>query len=88
MSKRPHIIIFNPDEMRVDTMGHMGNPAARTPHLDRFVQEDAVSFRHTACQLCIFAEQIPSLPQQRLRPGAGLKCLSRLFFGKRFYIRL
>ena len=22
MSKRPHIIIFNPDEMRVDTMGH------------------------------------------------------------------
>lgn len=50
MSKRPHIIIFNPDEMRVDTMGHMGNPAARTPNLDRFAQEDAVSFRHAACQ--------------------------------------
>lgn len=26
--KRSHIIILNPDEMRFDTMGHMGNPAA------------------------------------------------------------
>ena len=25
MKKRPHIIILNPDEMRWDTMGHMGN---------------------------------------------------------------
>ena len=33
MEKRPHIIIFNPDDMRTDTMGHMGNPAASTPFL-------------------------------------------------------
>lgn len=50
MKKRPHIIIFNPDEMRVDAMGHMGNPAARTPFLDSFAQTEAVSFRHAACQ--------------------------------------
>lgn len=50
MLRRPHIIIFNPDEMRVDTMGHMGNPAASTPFLDRFAKEEAVSFRHAACQ--------------------------------------
>lgn len=50
MKKRPHIIIFNPDEMRVDTMGHMGNPAAQTPFLDAFAKTEAVSFRHAACQ--------------------------------------
>ena len=50
MKKRPHIIIFNPDEMRWDTMGHMGNPAAQTPFLDWFAAEDAVSFRNAVCQ--------------------------------------
>ena len=50
MSKRPHIIIFNPDEMRADTMGHLGNPAARTPRLDAFARQEAVSFRHAYCQ--------------------------------------
>ncbi len=47
---RPHIIIFNPDEMRWDTMAHMGNPAALTPNLDRFAREDAVSFSRAYCQ--------------------------------------
>ena len=50
MKKRPNIIIFNPDEMRWDTMGHMGNPAAQTPFLDHFAQTEAVSFRHAYCQ--------------------------------------
>lgn len=50
MKKRPHIIIFNPDEMRTDAMGHMGNPAARTPFLDAFAKTEAVSFRHAVCQ--------------------------------------
>ena len=40
MGKRPNIIIFNPDEMRWDTMGHMGNPAAVTPFLDRFAKTE------------------------------------------------
>ena len=50
MKKRPNIIIINPDEMRWDTMGHMGNPAASTPNLDRFAKEDAVSFENAYCQ--------------------------------------
>ena len=50
MKKRPHIIIFNPDEMRADTMSHLGNPAAMTPVLDHFAAEEAVSFRHAYCQ--------------------------------------
>lgn len=50
VSKRPHIIIFNPDEMRWDTMGHMGNPAASTPFLDAFAENEAVSFRNAFCQ--------------------------------------
>ena len=50
MEKRPHIIIFNPDEMRWDTMGHMGNPAASTPALDVFAQTEGVSFANAYCQ--------------------------------------
>ena len=50
MKKRPHIIIFNPDEMRSDALHHLGNPAAITPNLDAFAQKDAVSFRNAYCQ--------------------------------------
>lgn len=50
MAKRPHIIIFNPDEMRWDALSHLGNPAAVTPNLDRFAAQDAVSFSHAFCQ--------------------------------------
>ena len=48
--KHPNIIIINPDEMRWNTMGHMGNPAASTPNLDHFAQNDAVSFENAYCQ--------------------------------------
>ena len=50
MSKKPHILIINPDEMRWDTMGHMGNRAAYTPTLDRLAAREAVSFDHAYCQ--------------------------------------
>ena len=50
MSKRPHLLIFNPDQWRGDVMGHMGDPGAKTPRLDQFAAEDAVSFRHAYCQ--------------------------------------
>jgi arylsulfatase A-like enzyme len=50
LKKKPHIIIFNPDQWRSDVMGHMGNPAAVTPNLDEFVRTDAVSFRNAFCQ--------------------------------------
>lgn len=50
MSRRPHIIIFNPDEMRADALSHLGNPAAITPNFDTFAKGDAVSFRNAYCQ--------------------------------------
>lgn len=50
MPKQPHILIFNPDQWRGDVMGHLGDPAAVTPNLDRLVETDAVSFRVAACQ--------------------------------------
>ena len=48
--KKPHIIIFNPDQWRSDVMGHMGNPAAVTPNLDAFIETDGVSFSNAFCQ--------------------------------------
>ena len=47
---RPNIIIFNPDEMRADTMGHLGCQGAHTPFLDKMAESDAVSFRRAFCQ--------------------------------------
>ena len=50
MTKRPNIVIFNPDQWRGDVLAHMGNPAAVTPNLDRVAATDGVSFRHAFCQ--------------------------------------
>jgi arylsulfatase A-like enzyme len=50
MSDRPHLVIVNPDQWRGDVLGHMANPAAVTPNLDRLVQTDAVSFQNAFCQ--------------------------------------
>ena len=44
--KRPNIIIFNPDQMRADSMGHLGNPAAVTPFLDEFARTEGISFKN------------------------------------------
>lgn len=49
-ARKPHIVIFNPDQWRGDVLGHMGNPAAVTPVLDEWVRTDAVSFRNAFCQ--------------------------------------
>ncbi|MBA2278550.1 MAG: sulfatase-like hydrolase/transferase [Chloroflexia bacterium] len=48
--RRPHILLFNPDQWRGDVLGHAGNPAASTPILDAWVRRDAVSFRRAFCQ--------------------------------------
>ena len=48
--KRPHILIFNPDQWRSDVMGHFGNPAAVTPNLDAMVETEAVSFSQAFIQ--------------------------------------
>ncbi len=48
---KPHIIIFNPDQWRGDVVGHLGNSAASTPHLDQAVRDGGfVSFRNAFCQ--------------------------------------
>lgn len=49
MEKRPNIIILNPDQMRADSMAHLGNPAAITPNLDALSKE-GVSFSKGFCQ--------------------------------------
>ena len=48
--KKPHILIFNPDQWRGDVLGHLGNKAAITPNLDAIVKNDAVSFANAFCQ--------------------------------------
>ncbi len=48
--RRPHIVLFNPDQWRGDVLGHAGNPGAVTPVLDRWVETDAVSFSNAFCQ--------------------------------------
>jgi len=50
MAAKPNIVIFNPDQWRGDVLGHVGNPAAITPNLDRFAQEEGVSFSAAFCQ--------------------------------------
>lgn len=50
MAKRPHIIIFNPDEMRADALHHLGNEASITPNLDRLIEADGQSFSNAYCQ--------------------------------------
>ncbi len=49
MSKKQNIFWFVADQMRCDSMAHMGNPAAVTPHLDGLAAEGA-SFRNAYCQ--------------------------------------
>ena len=50
MDTKPNIIIFNVDQWRGDVLGHLGNPAAKTPNLDQIVKKDAVSFSNAFCQ--------------------------------------
>lgn len=50
MKKRPHIVIFNPDQFRTDALGHMGNGASVTPNLDELIKNDGVSFENAFCQ--------------------------------------
>ena len=47
---RPNLVIFVADEWRGDALGHAGNPAAVTPHVDRLVATEAVSFTAAYCQ--------------------------------------
>lgn len=47
---RPDLILFVADEWRGDALGHQGDPAVATPHLDRLAETDALSFSRAFCQ--------------------------------------
>lgn len=49
MNSRKNIFLFVADQMRNDSMAHMGNPASITPNLDSIVDE-GVSFENAYCQ--------------------------------------
>lgn len=46
---KSNIVIINPDQMRADSLSHLGNPASVTKNLDILAQE-GVSFRNAFCQ--------------------------------------
>ncbi|MGD2018539.1 MAG: sulfatase-like hydrolase/transferase [Planctomycetota bacterium] len=46
--ERPNILLIFADDQRVDTIGAWGNPAIRTPNMDRIAAE-GVSFRRSYC---------------------------------------
>lgn len=46
---KQNIVYFTADQMRADTLRHLGNSAAHTPHLDALAQE-GVSFANAFCQ--------------------------------------
>ena len=50
MPRKPNIIIFNPDQWRGDSLGHLGHPAAITPNLDKIITENAVFFSNVFCR--------------------------------------
>jgi len=39
---RPNILLIFTDQQRSDTIHAAGNPAIKTPHLDRLVREDVL----------------------------------------------
>ncbi len=49
MCDKPNIVYFVADQMRADSLAHLGNPASVTPNLDRIVNE-GVSFENAYCQ--------------------------------------
>ena len=50
MPRKPNIIIFNPDQWRGDSLGHLGLPAAITSNLDKIITENAVFFSNVFCR--------------------------------------
>lgn len=49
MSKKTNIVLFVADQMRCDSLHHMGNEASVTPNLDSILEE-GISFENAYCQ--------------------------------------
>jgi len=55
-TRRPNILLLFTDQQRADTIGALGNPVIRTPHLDRLVREGTVFSRaYTPSPVCVAA---------------------------------
>ena len=78
--KRHHIIIINPDEMRWDSMGHTGSPAAHTPFIDEFVSSEAVSFDRAYCQNPVCLPKTLLVPSSKNNPSLDSNKLFKYFF--------
>ena len=53
---RPNILHIFVDQQRFDTIGALGNPIIKTPHLDRLARQGvAFTSAYTACPVCIAA---------------------------------
>lgn len=48
--KQPNIVYFVADQMRSDSLAHLGNPASITPNLDHIALHEGVSFQNAYCQ--------------------------------------
>ncbi|BES64031.1 sulfatase-like hydrolase/transferase [Gottschalkiaceae bacterium SANA] len=46
---KPNLILFNPDQMRADSLSHLGNEAIETTAMDALA-EDGISFSRAFCQ--------------------------------------
>jgi arylsulfatase len=56
MPTRPNILILFTDQQRADTIGALGNPIIRTPHLDRLCAEGtAFTSAYTPSPVCVSA---------------------------------
>lgn len=92
MIKRPNIVILNPDQMRADSLHHLGNEAAVTPILDA-LSEEGVSFSRAFCQnpvctpsRCSFMSGwYPHVAGHRTMTHARYKYIRRLYEEDEFY---
>lgn len=54
--QRPNVLLVFTDQQRFDTVGALGNPVIRTPHLDRLVREGAAfTSAYTPSPVCVAA---------------------------------
>jgi len=67
---RPNILLLLTDMQRADTIGALGNPVIRTPHLDRLCRE-GVGFTsaYTPCPVCVPARACLHYGQYTQRTG-------------------
>lgn len=70
MSTRPNILLIFTDQQRFDTIGALGNPFIRTPHLDRLVNEGtAFTSAYTPAPECVPARCCLTFGQYPSRTG-------------------